>query len=91
MGDSREGYATPSRWDEIARSVKLRDISPKTVILGNGDVKSKSQAEQYVENTIQMVFYGRAILNNPWLFSEDLENRMEILARKKELLPYFII
>ena len=84
---SREGYATPSRWDEIARSVKLRDsISPKTVILGNGDVKSKSQAEQYVEKyNTDGVLIGRAILNNPWLFSEDLEKQNGNISKEERI------
>ncbi|HQA98630.1 MAG TPA: tRNA-dihydrouridine synthase [Candidatus Dojkabacteria bacterium] len=84
---SREGYATPSRWDEIARSVKLRDsISPKTVILRNGDVKSKSQAEQYVEKyNTDGVLIGRAILNNPWLFSEDLEKQNGNISKEERI------
>lgn len=84
---SKEGYSTPSRWEEISRAVRLRNaISPNTVILGNGDVKSIRQADEYVEKYgVDGVMVGRAILNNPWLFAgrepEDIskEERIETL------------
>ncbi len=90
---SREGYSTPSRWDEIAKCVKLRnDISPKTVILGNGDVKDIEQAKEYVDRYgVDGIMIGRAILNNPWLFSgrqpEDIskEERVEVLKKHLEI------
>ncbi len=84
---SREGYATPSRWDEIAKCVKLRDsISPNTLILGNGDVKSKSQAEEYVRKyKVNGVLIGRAILNNPWLFSKDLEKQNGNVSKEERI------
>ena len=81
---SREGYSTPSRWDEIAKCVKLREsISPKTVILGNGDVKDIRQAKEYSDKySVDGVMIGRAILNNPWLFSgrqpEDISKEERI-------------
>jgi tRNA-dihydrouridine synthase len=81
---SREGYATPSRWDEIAKCVKLRnDVSPKTVILGNGDIKNIGQAEEYSDKySVDGVMIGRTILTNPWLFSgrqpEDISKEERI-------------
>lgn len=90
---SKEGYASPSRWEEIARSVKLRDqIAPNTIVLGNGDVKDIVQAREYVNMYgVDGVMIGRAILNNPWLFSgkelEDIskEERIRILKRHLEI------
>ncbi|MGI6443449.1 MAG: tRNA dihydrouridine synthase [Candidatus Dojkabacteria bacterium] len=90
---SKEGYATPSRWNEIAKCVKLRnDISPKTVILGNGDVKDIGQAKEYSDKySVDGVMIGRAILTNPWLFSgrqpEDIskEERVEVLKKHLEI------
>lgn len=90
---SREGYSTPSRWGEIAKIVELRnEISPDTVILGNGDVKSIEQANEYVnEYGVDGVMIGRAILNNPWLFSgrkaKDIlkEERIETLRKHLEV------
>ena len=90
---SKEAYSSPSRWDEISRSVRLRDsISPDTLILGNGDVKDINQASEYVKKYgVDGVMIGRAILNNPWLFSgrkpEDIskEERFEVLKKHLEI------
>lgn len=90
---SKEGYSSPSRWDEIARSVRLKDsISSDTLILGNGDVKDINQASEYVKKYgVDGVMIGRAILNNPWLFSgrkpEDIskEERFEVLKKHLEI------
>lgn len=90
---SREGYSTPSRWGEIAKVDEMRkEISPDTVILGNGDVKSIEQADEYVnEYGVDGVMIGRAILNNPWLFSgrkaKDIskEERIETLRKHLEI------
>lgn len=90
---SRESYSAPSKWDEIGKVVKMRNqISPETVILGNGDVKSIKQANGYVnEYGVDGVMIGRAILNNPWLFSsrnpEDVseEERKEVLKKHLEI------
>ena len=90
---SREGYSTPSRWDEIAKCVKLRnEIAPDTIVLGNGDVKDIEQAKEYVDRYgVDGVMIGRAILTNPWLFSgrkpEDIskEERVEVLKKHLEI------
>jgi len=69
---SKEGYSTPSRWDDISKCAKLKDeLSPDTVIIGNGDIKSLKQGQEYVKKYgVDGFMVGRAILNNPWLFSE---------------------
>lgn len=90
---SREGYASPSRWGEIEKVVRLKDeLAPDTVILGNGDVKDIRQAEEYIEKYgVDGVMIGRAILNNPWLFSgkksEDItkEERINVLKRHLDI------
>ena len=56
------------------RNCKLRDsYSPETLIIGNGDVKSLTQAYKLAkENKIDGVMIGRATLGNPWFFSDRL-------------------
>lgn len=93
---SKEGYSTPSRWEEIAKCVKLRDsLSPQTIVLGNGDVKSKKQAENYVKKyKVDGVLIGREILKNPWLFSKDekkQEGMIPITERISVLLKHLEI
>ncbi len=90
---SREGYSTPSRWDEIAKCVKLRnEIAPDTIVLGNGYVKDIEQAKEYLDRyCVDGVMIGRAILTNPWLFSGkkpgdiSKEERIEILKKHLEI------
>ncbi|HPQ79188.1 MAG TPA: tRNA-dihydrouridine synthase [Candidatus Dojkabacteria bacterium] len=82
---AKENYSVPCRWDEIKRAVTLRDsISPKTLILGNGDVGNTKQAKEYGKNFgVDGVLIGRAILANPWLFSKDPRKRMGIVSKKE--------
>jgi tRNA-dihydrouridine synthase len=90
---SKEGYSTPSRWDDIAKCVKLRDgVSPNTLIVGNGDVKTLKQGKEYVEKYgVDGFMVARGILNNPWLFSGrdkseiTKEERIEALVKHLRL------
>jgi tRNA-dihydrouridine synthase len=90
---SKEGYSTPSRWDDIAKCVKLRDeISPNTLIIGNGDVKDLIQGQAYVKRYgVDGFMIARGVLNNPWLFSgrspEEVskEERIDILVKHLQL------
>ncbi|HRY22578.1 MAG TPA: tRNA-dihydrouridine synthase [Candidatus Dojkabacteria bacterium] len=81
---SKEGYSTPARWDMIAECVKLRDqISPETLIIGNGDIKSLKQGEEYVKRYgVDGFMVARGIMNNPWLFSgrrlEEISTREKV-------------
>lgn len=88
---SKEGYATQSRWEELKQCVQLRDeISPDTILIGNGDISSFEQGKNYVqEYGLDGFMVGRAILNNPWLFSgrDDIpvQERISTLLKHLEL------
>lgn len=60
-----------AHWDVMKRIVEIRDeISPKTLIFGNGDVINIDDARKKCEETgCDGVMLGRAIFGNPWLFS----------------------
>lgn len=68
---AKEDYVIPSRWDEIQKIVNLRDeISPTTLIIGNGDITSVKQGEEYTKRYgTDGYMIGRGILSNPWVFS----------------------
>lgn len=82
---AKDSYATPSRWAEIQKVAELRnDISPTTLIIGNGDITSSRQGEEYTKiYGTDGYMVGRGILSNPWLFSgrEDIpeEERFDTL------------
>lgn len=92
---AKEGYSTPARWNEIAKCVTLRNtVAPDTLILGNGDVKSMDQLEDYVKMyKVDGVMIGRYILNNPWIFSgrEEIlkEERIMILRKHMEIFKSY--
>lgn len=62
-------------WDEIGKAVTLRDsLCPSTVILGNGDVTSYSEALDKVTNYgVDGVMVGTGIFKDPWLFGSQKE------------------
>ena len=65
-------------WRAIGEAGKLiRSISPETVILGNGDVKSAEEGERLArENGIDGYMVGRALIGNPWFFGLKRNNVM---------------
>lgn len=67
----KEMSKVPAHWELMPRIVALRDeVSPDTLIFGNGDVKSIAEAKEKVaESGCDGVMLGRAIFGNPWLFS----------------------
>jgi len=88
---AKDSYAVLSRWDEIQKVVRMRDeISPTTLIIGNGDITSSRQGEEYVKTYgTDGYMVGRGILNNPWLFSgrDDIpeEERFDTLLEHAKL------
>lgn len=66
----------PADWSEIKKAVALRDsIAPNTLIIGNGDVKSYTQAIEYSEKyKVDGVMIGRGIFGNPWIFEKEDTN-----------------
>jgi nifR3 family TIM-barrel protein len=82
---SKEGYSTPSRWEEMYECVKLRDeISSNTLLIGNGDIKMKEQGEEYVRKYgLDGFMIARAILSNPWFFAKEKEG--EDTGKPKEI------
>jgi len=62
----------PAHWEYMERIVEIRnDISPETLILGNGDVVDMNDARKKVTETgCDGIMIGRAIFGNPFLFSD---------------------
>jgi tRNA-dihydrouridine synthase len=60
--------------DELTKVVALRDkISPKTLIIANGDIASREQGEEIVKKYgVDGVMIGRGIFHNPFVFAKKL-------------------
>jgi len=84
-------YTGRADWEAIAKIVKMRDkISPKTKIIGNGDVKDLTQAKLKIkESRVDGVMVGRAMLANPWMFCnkqpKDKQERIKLLIQHAKL------
>lgn len=67
---AQEMSKVPVHWDQIELAVQIKNkISPSTLILGNGDVKNREDAENLRKiHGIDGVMIGKGIFSNPWVF-----------------------
>lgn len=72
----KEMSEVPAHWELMPEIVKIRDeVSPETLIIGNGDVQSIAEAvEKCRQYGCDGVMIGRGIFGRPWLF-EDIHVR----------------
>ena len=80
----------PAHWELAPQIVALRNhISPKTVLLGNGDVHSLEDARTKTqESGMDGIMVGAGVFGNPWFFSgrtPDIKERLERLVSHSEL------
>lgn len=82
----------PAHWDEIGKAVKLRDeMKISTPIIGNGDVLSRKQALQLVEQyKVDGIMIGRGIFQNFWIFNPDVDPDALSKNDRLELLMHHI-
>lgn len=73
-------------WNEVKKAVDLRnELSPETLIHGNGDVYSVEEGLEKVRNyQVDGVMIGRGIFHNPWFFNtvtveKSTEEKLELL------------
>ena len=68
----KETLNVPAHWEYARKIVKLRDrFAPKTLVFGNGDVKSLEQAHRLAKKTgLDGIMIGRGVLEDPWFFSQ---------------------
>jgi tRNA-dihydrouridine synthase len=62
----------PAHWNILKPVVEMRDtLSPETLIIGNGDIKSLNEARQKVAKAgADGAMVGRGIFENPFLFAD---------------------
>jgi tRNA-dihydrouridine synthase len=93
----KEMSKVPARWEHVAEIVRLRDEiqkddAHKTLIFGNGDLTSVTQAHQKIQETgADGAMLGRAIFGNPWLFNSEvihevtMKERLQVLCEHTQL------
>jgi tRNA-dihydrouridine synthase len=79
-------------WNEISKAVLLRDnISPETLIHGNGDVLSVEDGlSKAREFGVDGIMIGRGIFHNPWFFNpakaeKSPREKLELLWKHTQL------
>ncbi len=81
----------PAHWDEIAKAVALRNAKKgcQTLVIGNGDVKSLTEARLRIQETqVDGVMIGRGIFENIGVFVEKnltVQERKDLLIKHMEL------
>jgi tRNA-dihydrouridine synthase len=86
----------PAKWEQFAERIKeLRDeISPQTLLVGNGDVDSYSEAKEKAEKyAYDGVMIARGVFSDPYVFSpssvwEEMQATDRIELYKKHLRLY---
>ena len=78
----------PAHWDKLKTVVDMRNaMHSTTLIIGNGDVKSLSDAKQRVaEAGADGAMIGRGIFENPYLFADDISLSDKTPEEKMRLL-----
>ncbi|MDB5164527.1 MAG: tRNA-dihydrouridine synthase [Candidatus Saccharibacteria bacterium] len=68
----KEMSKVPAHWDLIGEAVKLRDkLSLNTLIVGNGDVETRQQAQELAEQYgLDGIMIGRGVFHDPYVFAE---------------------
>ncbi len=84
----KEMSKVPADWSRIERIVALRDsLDSETLVIGNGDATSLSDAEDKVRQTgADGVMLGRAIFGNPFLFHPDKDISTEPLSERLRIM-----
>jgi tRNA-dihydrouridine synthase len=84
---ARQLSKVPADWSLIGQAVQLRDqLSPTTLIAGNGDVYSRAQGQQLAaQHKLDGIMIGRGIFHDPYIFSKDSPWQSLDTGRKLEL------
>lgn len=62
-------YRGNADWEKIGKIKEA--LGENYILIGNGDIKSKEDAEKVFENyKVDGIMIGRAAIGNPWIFSE---------------------
>lgn len=88
----KELSKVPAHWELAAETVRLRgELSPETLIVGNGDVESRHQGEELAEQyNLDGIMVGRGIFKDPYLFAKNSPWQSMGEAKRKALFAKHI-
>lgn len=77
-----------AHWELMPEIINLRNkFSPKTLIIGNGDIASNLEIEEkYKKYKCDGFMVGRGVLSNPWIFNKDIN--LDSISAKERLKLY---
>lgn len=79
----------PAQWEYMEKVRELRDeISPTTLLVVNGDIMSRAQGAELVEQYgLDGAMIGRGIFHDPYVFAEPSKNLWRTMSEqdKKDL------
>lgn len=89
----KEMSKVPAKWSCAKKAVEIRDrVGCDTLIIGNGDVKSVSEAKDKVKDTgVDGVMVGRGVFGNPWFFRDMDKNSIGIKRRLEVMVEHTIL
>lgn len=84
----KEMSNVPAHFEQLGKIVELRNkISPKTILIANGDIMSKPQGRELVKKYgIEGIMMGRAVFHNPFVFDEAVDYGNMSKEKRFELL-----
>jgi len=93
----KEKSKVPANWAEIKKAVEIRNREKsKTLIVGNGDVFSLSDARAKVsEFGVDGVMVGRGAFGNPWFFKAeghepDIKEKLNVMLEHARLFEEWL-
>jgi len=84
----KELSKAPPHWDELKKVIKLRKkLKSKTLILGNGDIKSLEDAQKKAEQyQLDGIMIGRGVFHDPYIFNPRQSIKNKTTSQKINLL-----
>jgi tRNA-dihydrouridine synthase len=72
---AKEMSKVPAHWEFLGELKDMRDeLSPATLLVGNGDIMNRAEAEQLIEKYgIDGAMIGRGVFHDPFAFAEKSE------------------
>jgi tRNA-dihydrouridine synthase B len=86
----QQAYQGLANWEQIGQVAQLaKEINPQVLIIGNGDVKHRQQANQLAEQyQLAGVLIGRATWGNPFVFALVSEPQLSLPSLTKVALEH---